>query len=469
LYHAYLRLNHPYDLTAAEGINLGFAKLLSEHKPIYFDIYEEPKYNVNSYPPIFPVFMTFLFPFVGKTSVAGRIMSLISSLLVGFIIFKILTRKTKNKLIGSTFALAYFSVYYVFFWALSSRPDFISLLFSFTGIFFILIFLEKFTKYKKKNLCYYLSILFFILAFFSKQDFIAAPLATFLFLFIKHRKLSYQFLLHIIVVSLCIFLVLNLLTNWQFFIHVFLYHISFQEFPTYFVYGFIVTSLVFLFFSLNFLFNRPLSLFSFYFLISLLTMVLHLPRSGIGSNIFLEPFAVMIILTGLTISNIKKIPIILMAVVFLFLQIPLTISGGNLGSSFLSNLNYINNGFIQNFEMEKKISNYVNNSDDNVFVEFPGYYVQNDVKAPLDVYKIYTLESTGVISKNELYGYCIQKNFSIIISFGDLESIKGIKNCIDDKYTLVETITMIFYPDFRFNIGPEAQIKVKIYKLAVAQ
>lgn len=469
LYHAYLRLNHLYDITAAEGINLGFAKLLSENKSIYSDIHKEPKYNINSYPPIFLVLMIFLFPLVGKTLLAGRIISFISSLLVGFINFKILTRKTKNKLVGFTFALAYFSTYYVFFWALSSRPDFISLLFSFTGIFFIQIFLEKYIRYKKKNLYYYLSVLFFILAFYSKQDFIAAPLATFLFLFIKHRKLSYQFLLHLIIFSLCIFLVINLLTNWQFFIHVFLYNISFWEFPIYFVYGFIITSLVFLVFSLNFLFSRPVSLLSLYFLTSLLIMVLHLPRSGIGSNIFLEPFAIMIILTGLIISDIKKTPIILMSIIFLLLQIPFTISGGNLGSSFLNNVNYINNGFIQNLELEKKISNYINNSDGNVLVEFPGYSIKNNFKTPLDVYKIYTLESIGIINKNELYEYCVQKNFSMIVSFGDLEIIKGIKNCINDKYTLVEIINMIFYPDLRFNIGPETQTKVKIYKLAIVQ
>jgi len=470
LYHAYLRLTHHYELTAAEGINLGFAKLLSQNKPIYSNIHDEPKYNINSYPPIFTVFMTFLFPFAGKTLFTGRIISLISSFLVGFIIFKILTKKTNNKLIGYTFALASFSIHYVFFWALSSRPDFLALLCSFTGIFYFLLFLEKFKKYKKKNSYYYLSILFFVLAFYTKQDFIAAPIATFLFLFVKHRKLSYRFLLHMIVAGLIPFLIINLLTNWQFLFHVFVYNvISFWEFPTYFVYGFITTSLVFFVFSLNFLLNKPLSLFSFYFLISLLIMFLHLPRAGIGSNIFLELFAIIIVLTGLTVSNLKRTPMILVAVILLILQIPLSISGGNLGSSFIDNLNYINDGFIQNLELEKKISDYVNKSDGNVLLEFPGYSIKNNVMTPLDIYKIYTLESTGVISRNELYEYCIQKNFSMIISFEDLESIKGIKNCIDDKYTLVETITMIFYPDFRFNIGPEALRKIKIYELAIAQ
>ncbi|MCW1296105.1 MAG: hypothetical protein OH319_00290 [Candidatus Parvarchaeota archaeon] len=122
---------------------------------------------------------------------------------------------------------------------------------------------------------------------------------------------------------------------------------------------------------------------------------------------------------------------------------------------------------MRNLQSEYRINNYVKNSDGNILIEYSGYAIQNQIEPSFDAWKIYTLEANDIINTDDIYNYCVEKNFSMIFCFGDLEKINGIKRCIQDRYILIDTIFVYQFEPTRFYgyIDPNYQIERRIYKL----
>lgn len=76
----------------------------------------------------------------------------------------------------------------------------------------------------------YLSILFFILAVFTKQSFLAAPIAAFTCLYFKNKKLALKFGSVMSATYYLLFLVINSLTDGNFYLHTITYNYNIFSF-----------------------------------------------------------------------------------------------------------------------------------------------------------------------------------------------------------------------------------------------
>jgi hypothetical protein len=163
---------------------------------------------------------------------------------------------------------------------------------------------------------------------------------------------------------------------------------------------------------------------------------------------------------------IKDKNILKFLIAIFILQLYFTLSGGYLAGSFFDNFDYLNS-FIRNIEADNKINDYVKKSDGNILIEASGFAIQNQIEPSFDIWKVHVLEERGIISSDDLYKYCVEKNFSLILSFGDLEKINGIMRCIHEKYVLIDTIPVYQFEPTRFYgyIDPMYQIPRRVYKL----
>ncbi len=92
-------------------------------------------------------------------------------------------------------------------WILTYRPDILTILFSFIGIYFFFLFIDK-----NKNSSLFLSVIFCVLSWTFKQNFLYAIVSIFSYLLIK--KKYYHFFFSFFLVVLVLFL-LNILTGYN--------------------------------------------------------------------------------------------------------------------------------------------------------------------------------------------------------------------------------------------------------------
>ena len=353
--------------------------------------------------------------------ITGRIFSFICSLLVSILIYAILYKKTKDILISILTSLIYFSFGLINYWSTITRMDIFSVLLSLIGIYLI-------TNYNNKKK-FYTSILFFILAIYSNQSLIAAPAASFLWIYFKNRKKAIRFLILFSSFLAISFLLLNIITKGQIFLHTIYYNFSpstfqFEEFK-YILINMGALIVIGFFYILKY----PKELFSHYFILSSIIATIKFIKSGSDLNYFIEPTIALVIVLGITIHKIYKHK----KKAFLFLTILLILL---LPTSNLERQERLGTCSIE----YEGISNFIKTSPGNVLVEYQHMALKNKKELNPDAFKWYELESKGIINESEIYDYCLDKNYSLIIYFEDYKKIKGLKKCIDEKYTLIKKI-----------------------------
>jgi hypothetical protein len=174
-------LTNPFDTTAPESQTIYIANRVANGQSIYPN-YNEYPYNMAPYTPGYYLFLGFL----GKTLrtpiaqffTIGRCLSLLCTFFVAWLIFLRGSRLSNNKILGGIGAFLFLGSYVLCFWAVSSRPDLLALLFSFSG--FLL-----YTRDTKSSVL--ISAGFFVLAVLTKQSYIAAPTAVFIDLLRRKR------------------------------------------------------------------------------------------------------------------------------------------------------------------------------------------------------------------------------------------------------------------------------------------
>jgi Gpi18-like mannosyltransferase len=102
----------------------------------------------------------------------------------------------------------FFIAYSVRSWAVIPGADSLALLFTLVGVYLV----------SCKKILW--SVPLFVLAIYTKQDYIVAPLAVGLYLLWKDRKLVLPFVLSLIVLVLVPFFVINYYTHGQFYQHI---------------------------------------------------------------------------------------------------------------------------------------------------------------------------------------------------------------------------------------------------------
>jgi hypothetical protein len=209
-------VGYPYPLDFGEGPVLHTAMQFREYGTCYRDIHEEP-YTHCLYPPVFPFLQSLLIQIFGEKLITGRLISLLSLIAIMYLGYKVFKIESKDRFLILLFVVM-LPLRATMRWAHIGRIDLLAIAFSVAGIYFY---------YKNKNEFknIYISMIFFTLAFLTKQTSIIAPAAVFLDLILQRRfkfflKSLLVYALHILV-SLS---VLAVLTNGLFFLHVFSYN-----------------------------------------------------------------------------------------------------------------------------------------------------------------------------------------------------------------------------------------------------
>ena len=311
-------LSFQFQVDNVEGYLLDQALKLKEGKPIYTSINDYP-YLVGIYAPIFPLINALFLFFFKPTFFYGRLINLISYLLISFFA-GLMIYNHKKKIIASLLTIVLFlSSYSVYIWASYYRVDFLAILFGIIGIYLV--------SKNKLNL----SILFFTLSFYTKQTNIVPLLATIIFLLIKDWKVGLKYILKFAIIILNIFIIQNLITHNEYAKNAIVYNInefSFFDLKVwlghyYFFYQYLIFLIIsyavywaiqklapkcFYSGSIKLLsLNLPRNVFIrglfLYFFISQLTLI-STAKIGSAPNYLLEPILTLAIISGLITSQL---------------------------------------------------------------------------------------------------------------------------------------------------------------------
>jgi len=304
IHWSYKLLTADIQVDYGEGEIVNFAYRISKGEMIYRNISNYPFLFCN-YPPLFPWIYS-LFMDEQISLLPARLISLFSLLIILIIIFKIVYLESSSIYLSlmASFLCIYF--YPLFFWAPLCRIDIMATALSLTGFWFVI-------RYRDRPL-QYLSVLFFLLALYTKQTLIAAPLAAYIYLILNNRKQGLISFAGLLISGGFIFALLTFLTDGAFYYNLIVYNsrgFFWERFfaswnstvlPFYPVFWGLSLFFVCLKLLKNFKVQSALPL---YFLFSIFITIL---SGGVGAdlNMFIEFFIAVGITSALLLSHIEK-------------------------------------------------------------------------------------------------------------------------------------------------------------------
>jgi hypothetical protein len=364
----------------------------------------------------------------GENLFSARIISFTSSMIIGILIFLIVYKITRDKFLGIISSFLFFSSFITFYLSSLARVEALAALFSILGIYFI-------TRHKKK-LNIFLATIFFTLSIFTKQTYIAAPLASFIYLFLKDRKNSFKFLLTFLVSSASIFFLMDFLSNGQFFLHILKYNVGVLKFDYNLLFLLVQKNLIFLLIGFLYFLKKRSDLFSIYFIISLLIFVARFMRIGGSIYYFFELTIVTSIITCLFLKKyIQHEHFLLIIVLF---QLILFIQSDPREIFFI--LQPDKYPPLVNLPTDEKISHYIQNSPSKVLVEHASFNLMNGKEVPPDSFSVYELERNNILNKTKVLEFYKSQNYSFVIFYSRFVLIEGLRDYIEKNYELVDKV-----------------------------
>jgi hypothetical protein len=206
-------INFPAQLDFGESPNMYVAQLWANGQ-WKWDISVFP-YFTSVYPPVFFIITSLFIKIFGFSLVIGRIIEVVSYVGSMFILYLIAREFLKNKWLAIAIGMLPLSVCIIRDWSIMAKNDMLAIFFELIGILFVV-------KYKKSN-WFYVSILFFTLAFFTKQNIAAGAIATCIYLIFTQleRGIKYSLLMG---ASIIVQIVIgNFFTDNEFYKHIFIY------------------------------------------------------------------------------------------------------------------------------------------------------------------------------------------------------------------------------------------------------
>lgn len=426
---AYKCITYPYQVDYEEGFLLFFTQTFSEGKSIYQDVSQFP-FIPTLYPPVYTLICAALSKIFGLKFMIGRSLSFISALLICLFIYLIVARSAR-RYIAIISSVLFLASPYVIAWSLLYRIDTTALLFSLIGMYIVL-------KYENSRFIFF-SIPFFLLSVFTKQTFIAAPVAAFIYLFTKDTRIALKLSVLFGLSGLLIFGLIDFLTDGQFYIHLFVDNaiVDFSLKRTFTMYKEFFLNHMFLFsfafsYALYALSTNKSSLFVFYFVIASITPVT-VGKLGSGVNYFMELIATSCILFGFIVEELssklsrENVFQILLATI--------------LAIQFIPNLRYFGRySHIQNIKYGERISNYVRQSNGKgILTEDAGFAVLNGKIPVTEPFANKQLSKHGLWDQSVLLKYLRDKSISLAILKTNLNNI-GNDNIRDTRRFTKEVI-----------------------------
>jgi len=171
-------ISYPFGIDYGEGPVLGQVLELARGGSLYASI-GEPPFVVTNYPPVYQGVVTFVSKLgVGELS-AGRSVSVAATLVTALLIAALVAHASSERgrvarLAGaSAGGLLFLAIHYVWRWSPLMRVDMLSIAWSMAG-------LAAFTFVKRDAAKVLICVCFFLLALFTRQSAIAAPVACLL-------------------------------------------------------------------------------------------------------------------------------------------------------------------------------------------------------------------------------------------------------------------------------------------------
>jgi hypothetical protein len=425
--HACQCIAYPYQIDYGEGYMLYLAKTVADGGTIYTDISELPSIP-GLYTPVYTIICALFIKIFGVSFTIGRIISIVSALIIGYLVYKI-AEKYSDRRSALIALLFFFALPYVYRWSCLFRVDMLALLFSLVGIYLFL----KYERNKKIYLC----IPFFLLAVFTKQSMIIAPLAAFIYLFLKDKKMALKVFGLLGITGIILFLICNLLTDWQFYNHVIIYQslpfvwyqlsTKFGEFiETHYIISILAGGI-----ALYYILRKRIFLLSIYLLITLLSII-SIGRVGASSNYLLELLVICCIFIAILLKevclHIKKGDIFGIAVVTLLLLQSISFLGDR--------QTYIYGPTSEDHEVQQKISILIENSKGTVLTEDAGMSIINGKDLVIEWFMDTQLSLQGLWDQTAFVESIKNRQYSVIILESNAKvKLTQLKSGRDENYS----------------------------------
>jgi len=210
LWFCLVGLAYPYQLDYGEGMMLAQARMLAQGQVIYKQAAGFPYFFAN-YPPVMFALAAVLVRLLGTSFLAGRIIAVPATLLLATLAGWMVWRKTQQRLAAVVAGLSFLGSPYVYHWAPLFRVDLVGLLFSVAGLY--VIWRANSQRRLFTDYYLYLAAILFLLGLYTKQSFLAAPLAALLWLLFYNWRRALLLAGLLLLLGLPPFLLLNQATQ----------------------------------------------------------------------------------------------------------------------------------------------------------------------------------------------------------------------------------------------------------------
>ncbi|MFB6144880.1 MAG: hypothetical protein ABEJ99_00060 [Candidatus Nanohaloarchaea archaeon] len=433
IYTAANLADYHYDLDYSEGFVIQDAGRLADSGNLYPEPDLSNGFQSVKYPPAYYVAFDALEPILGGGYLNGRVLNLMSTFLALAAIAGIIREKTGD---DNALPLLFLVPFLTIFTGSTIRVDMLSLAFSLSGIY---MFLTDRTR---------IAAILSVLALFTKQSFVAGAAAIGLILFLdtdwdhllelarghKWKKLYYENrdLADFGAVYAGSTLLLGglILAIWPHFLD----NILYSNLGGFSVRVDLINWLTLTFLPLSglgiyYLYVVRDRLLGIYFGISTALMILQLLRGGAWVYSAIEPFAVLVIMTGILYSRIERfrpqINAVILFQLLLFFAAPI-VSGTVFDVHKMPAMNS---------QADRKLSEAVRSADGPVYVEDVGFEIGTGKKLSPETWGVYEQYSNGHISRSELISYFQTQNYSAILAHKRLYDLP-LENYISNRYSL---------------------------------
>ncbi|NOZ06196.1 MAG: glycosyltransferase family 39 protein [Chloroflexi bacterium] len=298
-YRSWAVIRFPYTIEYGEGPVLDWARQFARggwpYKPI-----EGFPYTFSVYTPLYLWLSAQFLRLGGPALWGGRLISAGSILLSAWVIYALARREKTAQRWAMMAALLFLASPFAYRWATFFRPDALALAFSLAGMYLAYPVGEK--TFAPRRI--FFASLLFLLAFYTKQSFVAAPLAYGLVLLSQDRRRGLLWALGMVTAGGLAFAGLNLATGGTFFTDVVIGNANPYNLAAFlrFTGGFLaLVALIAISAGGELLMEwreRHLSLAGVYFLCAAL-VTLSAGKAGAWENYYLETLAVMCLLAAM--------------------------------------------------------------------------------------------------------------------------------------------------------------------------
>ena len=304
--YALTLLRFPYDYDQGEGFELNDSILFSRGEWPYRDNEAFPFYASN-YGPVFHLLALPLFPIFGPTLAAGRFLSFLATIAIGVTVAVVVERRTRDRPIAALSGLMVFASNFVYHIGPLYRQHMTMVLFELLAV--VAISGYDHPKHGRRNIV--LSMVFLLLAGYTKQLSAATAAAALAFLFLRSPKKAIASGLGLAAAAGAVFLWMNAATGGQWFVNsitananAYDYRQAVTLYGQFFSLHFLIAGLAIGYFFYELYWDR-LSAYSIWFAFALANAALA-GKWGAGESYFVTAVTAACITSGFALGKLKE-------------------------------------------------------------------------------------------------------------------------------------------------------------------